>query len=403
MHRLSLILALVLASSATLHPCTTAIVSGKHTRDGRPLMLKHRDSDSLDNRLMYFDDGKYQYIGLVNSGDREGKEVWSGYNSAGFAIMNSADYNLNLGDTTTIQDREGYVMKQALQTCATLEDFERLLRSLPRPMGVEANFGVIDAQGGAAYYETGNASFTKFDANDPATAPFGYLIRTNFAFTGDRSEDYGLIRYRTADEVLYLGMTTGELDAKYILQKVSRSLTHSLTKTDLTRLAPSEHDGPVFVPFRDFIPRFISSASILIQGVKPGEQPAGGTIWTILGFPPCSVAIPVWLAGGNQLPALLVADNTGNAPLCTMALRLKRQCFPISRESGRDYLQLGALLTRENTGIMQRLHLLEESIFAEAESRLVSWRRNGFERNEVLGFYNWTYWKVQKDFDNSMR
>jgi hypothetical protein len=158
----------------------------------------------------------------------------------------------------------------------------------------------------------------------------------------------------------------------------------------------------VFVPFRDYIPRFITSASMLIQGVKPGEPPAGGTIWTILGFPPCSVAIPAWIAGGNQLPPLLSADKTGNAPLCTMALRLKQQCFPISRESGRDYLQLGALLTRENTGIMQRLHPLEESILAEAEKRLSSWRVNGFVKEEILDFYKWADGTVKKYFDSTM-
>ncbi len=402
MHRASFIVALCIMMSAPLHPCTTVIVSGKHTRDGRPLMLKHRDSDSLNNRLMSFEDGRYRYIGLVNSGDREGTEVWCGYNSAGFAIMNSADYNLNLADTSSVRDREGYVMKQALQTCATLADFEVLLRALPKPMGVEANFGVLDAQGGAAYYETGNNGFTKFDANDPSTAPFGYLIRTNYAFTGDRSEDYGLIRSRTADALLYAGMTTRELDVSYLLQKVSRSLMHSLTGTDLTRLAPSERDGMVFVPFRDFIPRFISSASVLIQGVKPGEAAEEGTVWTILGFPPCSVAIPAWLAGGSQLPALLVADSTGNAPLCTMALRLKERCFPITRESGRDYLQLGALLTKENTGIMQRLRPLEDSVRTEAGRRLASWRLKGFARNQIQDFYRWADALVRRYFETFM-
>ena len=55
----------------------------------------------------------------------------------------------------------------------------------------EANFGVIDAQGGAAYYETTNFSFTKIDANDPVVAPFGYLIRTNYSFTGTADDGYG--------------------------------------------------------------------------------------------------------------------------------------------------------------------------------------------------------------------
>ena len=33
---------------------TTAIVSGKYTMDGRPLLFKHRDSGKLQNKIMYF-------------------------------------------------------------------------------------------------------------------------------------------------------------------------------------------------------------------------------------------------------------------------------------------------------------------------------------------------------------
>ena len=154
--------------------CTTAIISGKYTADGRPLLYKHRDTGSLQNKLMYFTDGKYSYTGIVNSSDKAGKEVWGGYNSTGFAIMNSASYNLN-PDEDGKDELEGVVMKLALQRCSTLADFERLLDSLPKPMYVSANFGVIDAQGGAAYYETGDYTYKKFDANDTIPPPLDIL------------------------------------------------------------------------------------------------------------------------------------------------------------------------------------------------------------------------------------
>lgn len=171
---LSIIVITVLTTSADA--CTTFIISGRHTPDGRPILYKHRDTGTLDNAVAYFSDGKYSYIGIVNS-DKEWKDmVWGGYNSAGFAIMNSAAYNNNIGDTSKFIDQEGVLMKIALQRCATLEDFEALLMELPKPLGVDANFGVIDASGGAAYYETGQYGFKKIDANDQAVAPFGILI-----------------------------------------------------------------------------------------------------------------------------------------------------------------------------------------------------------------------------------
>ncbi|MCD6346748.1 MAG: hypothetical protein J7L96_04935, partial [Bacteroidales bacterium] len=152
--------------------CTTAVVSGKYTPDGRPLLWKHRDTGVLSNKIMQFNDGKYPYTGLVNSLDINGSSIWGGYNSAGFAIMNSASYNLN-NDTIKQSGLEGRLMKRALRECATIDDFEKLLSELPKPVRLEANFGVIDANGGAAYFELGNFTYAKIDANDPKIAPYG--------------------------------------------------------------------------------------------------------------------------------------------------------------------------------------------------------------------------------------
>ena len=176
--------------------CTTALVSGKFTPDGRPLLFKQRDTDELHNKIEFFHDGRYDYVGLVNSKDPS-HAVWGGYNSTGFAIINSASYNLNEHDQASVKDNEGIIMKLALQRCRTVRDFEQLLDSLPKPLGVEANFGVIDAQGGGAYFETGNSHFKKYDVNDPAVAPDGYIIRTNFSFSGNRS--HGIFRNEKID------------------------------------------------------------------------------------------------------------------------------------------------------------------------------------------------------------
>lgn len=369
--------------------CTTAIISGKNTVDGRPLLLKHRDTRKLENKLMFFDDGKYEYIGLVNSEDSLGNEIWAGCNSMGFAIMNSASYNLNSHDTTSLKDREGYVMKQALQTCATLEDFEELLNSFPKPLGVEANFGVIDGNGGAAYYETGNYDFMKFDANDPAVAPFGFLIRTNYSFRGERADDKGLIRYRTAEELFNIASSMNRLSYKFLLQDVSRCLKHSLTGKDLTENIPQNSHRPVFVDFRDFIPRYSSAATVVVQGVKKDESPALTTMWTILGFQLSSVAIPTWVAGGKNLPLVLLADQSGRAPLCTFALKLKERIFPLTRGSYRYYINLAELLNRDKSGIMNKLAPVEDRIINEAGQKLKMWRETGIHPKQVRKFYQW--------------
>ncbi|MCR4439629.1 MAG: hypothetical protein QHJ34_09670 [bacterium] len=386
---LVLLAGLNMVFAATAAACTTAVVSGKATPDGRPLLLKHRDSDALESRLVYFADGRYPYIGLVNAADSTGAEVWVGCNSAGFAIMNSASYNLNVNDTTRLKDQEGVLMKRALQSCATVADFEQLLRTLPKPLGVEANFGVIDARGGAAYFETGNYSFTKFDANDPVVAPFGYLIRTNYSYTGERKQDYGLIRFASAEQLFYTASLANGLTVEFMTRAVSRCLRHGLTGVDLTQNLPKSDEQPAFVSFADFIPRYSSSSCVVVQGVRQGEPAALTTMWTMLGFPLCTVAIPLWVAAGPELPKVLVADAKGKAPLCTAALALKGRCFPFTRDAGRNYLNLAALLNKQGTGILQRLLPLEEKLLAEARRRLQQWRDKGFDGKDAQAFYRW--------------
>ena len=336
---------------------------------------------------MFFNDGKFEYIGLVNSVDKEGKEVWGGFNSTGFAIINSASYNLNVDDTTKLKDQEGVIMKKALQLCSTLNDFENLLNQLPKPLGVEANFGVIDAKGGAAYYETTNFEFRKFDVNDPELAPNGYIVRTNYSETGAPDKGYGYIRFRQAEQLFSQGASKNILNAEYIINHVTRDLKHGLTAVDLAENLPE--DGPLFVPFQDFIPRKSSVADVLIQGVKADENPEWTIMWTILGFQLTSVAVPVWVSGGEKLPKILVENANGVAPICDKALQLKEKCFPNTRGSGHRYIDFFAIMNSSNTGIMQKLKPVEQKILNETKTRLDNWRKNGFSQEGIQSYYKW--------------
>ena len=384
----SILLAFIL--SQTIYPCTTAVVSGKATDDGRPLLLKNRDADALQNKLVYFFDGKYRFIGLVNSEDKDNKEVWCGFNTAGFGIMNSASYNLKLdNDTTRISDLEGRIMKMALETCATLEDFERMLNDLPKPLGVEANFGVIDANGGAAYYETDNFKFIKYDVNDPSVAPNGYLIRTNYSVAGEDNKGYGYIRYATASGLFENQTKNGKISFEFLINDVPRCLVHSFTKTDLTKSLPESESETNYVYFRDYIPRYSTSAAIVVQGVKEKESASLTTMWTILGFPLTSVIIPVWLLEDGMMPKVLQADETGNAPFCNVALKLKDKVFSSQNDASENYLNLSALMNKENTGVRQKLIPIEEQVLSKGKNTLNDCRKNGIKYSEVKEFYNW--------------
>lgn len=311
------------------HACTSIIISGKATPDGRPLMWKHRDTGAPYNHITYIDEGGYRFLGLANSDDPDGA-VWTGSNETGFSIMNTASYNLKDDDVKEM-DHEGLLMRQALKVCKTIQDFEHLLDTLPRPLRVEANFGVIDAYGGAAYYETNNKHYYKKDVNDTTLAPEGYLIYTNFSFEGRTDEGLGYIRYDNARKI-FKQMEKEGFTPERIFREASRSFYNSLLDIDLKNpeQSPNNHSG-WFVE-QDFIPRAESTASIVIQGIKPG-MPAEHTImWTALGYPPVSVALPLWVKMGKDQPSLVQYDTAlKTAPLCYYSSRLKDKVYAIHR------------------------------------------------------------------------
>ncbi|MFA5972043.1 MAG: carcinine hydrolase/isopenicillin-N N-acyltransferase family protein [Lentimicrobiaceae bacterium] len=384
---LILLVLLVVLPYLPLDACTSIIISGKNTPDGRPIMWKNRDTDTFQNAIRYFNDGKYTTLGLIDSDDPTGKSIWIGYNSAGFAIMNTASYNLIMKDTVEVKDKEGILMREALMQCATVSEFEIFLNKHKKPLGVETNFGVIDALGGAAYFEVSNFTYKKLDVNNPAIAPMGYIIHTNFSFTGDPNSGSGQIRYETAEDLFYQAAQQNNLTVRFILQDVSRSLRHSLTKTDLKK---SYSDNPAeqkFVNFTDFIPRYFSSSAVAIQGVKPGENVEYTTMWTVLGFPLTSVVTPLWLCMGKDQPTLVTLDKNGVAPLCDKAITLKQQLFPIRRTYGENYINVNALYNGEGTGIMQKLKPVDDLIFDEAFKRLDAWRTDKNFKQQIPEFY----------------
>lgn len=326
--RFALILTLFVVFTPTMitEACTSAIVAGKASASGRPMLWKHRDTGCESNfveRVPASGD-THGYVALFNAGDSLLQEAWMGMNDAGFAIMNTASYNL-APDTAVYKDREGEVMTAALRRCASVDDFERLLRTLPKPLGVQANFGVIDADGNGAYFETDDYNFTKFDLAD---APGGVIIRTNFSFSGNDTDGFGYIRYDNASHLLADKIKARELRPTDFTEGVSRSYYHSLLGRDMLA------DTARWVVDQDFIPRNISTASVVIE--LDGNR--GGVMWTALGYPPCAIveAATVDCVPDNLRP-LLPGYKSAAAE---ESLAKKRKAFPIKRGSGPRYLDM---------------------------------------------------------------
>ena len=77
-------------------PCTSAIIGADVNPSGRPILWKHRDTSTIDNTVEYVaaSDGHFAYTALFNAADTGLREAWMGMNEAGFAVMNTASYNI---------------------------------------------------------------------------------------------------------------------------------------------------------------------------------------------------------------------------------------------------------------------------------------------------------------------
>lgn len=352
---------LFLLAATSAWGCTSLIASGRATASGRPLLWKHRDTSATNNFLYRVEANpsagrKFGFVGLFNGADSLVlDEAWMGMNDAGFAIMNTVAYNLpkNSPDYT---DREGVLMARALGCCATVDDFAAFLDTLPKPMGVQTNFGVIDAAGNGAYFETDDHGYKRFDSSD---SPTGVLIRTNYAYSGKPDAGMGYIRHANVEHILGHAIETGSLTPASLTDGVSRSFYNSALGYDALEV------GDRWAVDMDFVPRYSSTASIAVEGILPGEDPSAMIMWANVGYPPCSYTDAVTL---TDIPADFGPTSPDGAysPAGLEARRLMTtEVFPLKkRGNGKKYINLHALAP-----ILEQNHAKSLTNYARSSKR----------------------------------
>lgn len=371
--------------------CSSAVISGKITPDGRPLLWKNRETGHLRNHMAYVKGQKYDFVANVNSDNYPAeKEAWIGYNTAGFALMNTQSFNLVKGDIAD-DDRgpdNGKVMYRALEVCATVADFCHFLDTIQKPSGIEANFGVIDAQGGAAMFEVDEHTYKMFDANDPNVAPHGYIARTNFSNGGELNVGYGYVRYLEVERVLSKACAMGGITPQLIFTDLARSFRNNILDIDLKSGDFNAPKASGWFTDQDFIPRKDTSCSIVVQGVKKGENPELGIVWTILGYPPTSVAVPLWVK--DNLPAVVSYNKELEAsPLSAASLQLAQEkVFHYKQGGGTNhYLHWENLYNLQGTGIMQQLMKVEDEVYRNTLPLIQEFNQNKKVDSKKLDAY----------------
>lgn len=383
-------IALLIADTAVSFACTSVIASGKVTPDGRPMMWKNRDAGKRANVMTFVpadkSNGTYAYTAIIDEGVKKIKSIWAGTNEKGFSIMNTMSYNVKPNESETGgKYNNGSFMRYAIERCVTVDDFEALLKKTiaeeePEGTGISSNFGVMDAQGNVAYFEANYHQYFKFDVNDPAVAPDGYLVRSNFSFNGrPKAAGKGQLRYEQADIMMKKALASNDVTVEFFQKNLCRSYANPLMKINFLGDTPKV-EGWAYDT--DFITRKTTLSSTVITGVKNGENPNLITMWTIISYPGTTVMMPVWVKGGYEgIPEMLRADQRAQAPLADWGTTLKMRAYSWNVDNddnnAKKYFNFGLLCNAYGTGYLQKVFNLEEEILPPYRASLKKWYEAG--------------------------
>ncbi len=341
--------------------CTSIAVSPRAAEGGRALLWKHRDTKSQHNEVLYLEAGRYDYVGVINAGDEAGREIWMGVNAKGLAVINTASDDLVKPEEP--KDGEGRLLKLILQSCASVADVEKLLRTTdPGGRDVTTNIGVLDADGHAVYFEVGQKSYRRFDADDRKQAPEGYVLRTNFAFSAPEDKGGGYLRFDRASALFAAERKRGrKLSHRYILAGPSLDLANARTGVDPRRGLPASR----FVDARDTINRSYSVSDAVFVGRASGEPAHATTMWVALGQPIASLAVPVWPVK-QQLPETLNGAERAELELLSDQIRLA--LYPEQRGNLKHYIDATKALQLRQVLDVEQQRIFD---FVDAELRQV--------------------------------
>jgi hypothetical protein len=216
------------------------------------------------------------------------------------------------------------------------------------------------------------------------------------------NDGFGYIRYTNADHIVkaHIGRA-GEFTPQWIFQNLSRSFYHSLLDIDLVKDIEVTERGSGWFISQDFIPRPSSSSAIVLQGVKEGENPANSIMWTVLGYPPVSVAVPMFVKAGENQPSWMTPTaDSPNAEMCSMALELKENIFAVKRGNGEKYMNFRKLYNSEGTGYMQQLRPVENAVFEKSDKFIEQNRDKGYNKAVYDQFYKDLFNQIETAYKN---
>lgn len=203
-----------------------------------------------------------------------------------------------------------------------------------------------------------------------------------------QGKGHGYIRYKTVEKILerYGGK---RLDINFLLNSVCFSLENSLSGQKLQDFENAREHEKHYMYFQDCINRYSTSAAAVIQGVKNNEDSGMTTMWTIIGFPLTSVAIPVWLSTSGELPSIITGNGEKKSMLCNFSLQLKKTLIAATYGDMRYYINTTGLKNIEGTGILQRIDPVRKEVFQRGIGLKEKLKNEKGRDGKIKMYYEW--------------
>ena len=378
--------AFLLLSEAVSPACSSVIISGRYTADGKPLMLKIRDQseDLQNNNVQFFQGPVYSYIGTVSDASRPHSKkgnVTAGMNSAGLCVMTLTSHCFDNDSTVGRQKMPINVL--ALGYCKSIEEFDRKCEEMA-PLGTKCNMGIIDAYGGAAYYEFNGHKWTKYDVNDPAVAPEGWMCMTNFSKSGKLSLGGGFDRCKSAESIMRDFRKNA--DGKYEMTpqdlwnafgRVFRNETVGVR--DLDDIAQFKYFCST-----GFMIRSNTCAVLTFEGVPAGTDPKFTVLWNQLGNPVCAPVIPLLPSTVNMLPDYIWKEGAKSSAIFAKSWELRNKyIYPLDYPSAHlSYFDVAAV--KNLTEVTRKA---EKYIVNDFYAIFSSWKKGKMSDRKFYGEY----------------
>ncbi len=360
--------------------CSIAMVRGSATIDGRPLMMKTRDRSDFVQDFVYRSDGGYAYISTTGAGVTT--KMYGGVNEVGFAIINSNAYNFP--DTVSGWADDGYIMKLALETCCTVEDFQYILDSTNTPgRTIPATYGVMDSNGRGIFFEATAGSYFICDWDDSRYAPNGYMVRSTFAYNGG-PEHEAQFRHDRALALLDSGYAEGIISKQYLAQTVLRDLYNSESDPyplPFQGIASNAPYGFVQTYTQDIINRSTTRAVVIIQGIEAGSNPGLNTLWAMPGQPITTVALPLWVHAGS-VPDEFNGPGSYQSELNARSEEYRNYLYAFDWPY--SDVDTWRLVDERSEGMLPFLLQLEDNFAAQGDSAWAEWGNSGLPASGIV-------------------